>query len=232
MKGLRVLVATHYFRPHSGGIETVAFEQCKRLVERGHSVSVLTSRMPGDPAKHVDADVTVYRERALNVLERRGVPYPLFSPTLLPRAIGLARLHDVVLAHSHTFLSSIASLAAARACCKRTVLLQHNTYVDYPQPFRFLEDTADHTLGVLAMRLADTRLAVSDETRRYVKRLHAGPCALLRNGVDTNRFRPTRAGEQQQARRALGLPEGALVALSVRRLSFKNGMDTLIQVLN
>jgi len=226
---LRVLVATHYWRPHRGGIETVAREQALRLLRRGHQVTVVTSRLGEDRAREDDQGLRLIRLRAANPLEARGVPYPLFSPALLPKALSLLRAHDVALVHSHTFLPSVVLAAAGRALGKPVLVLQHNTYVEYPQPLRGLEDLADATLGALTLRLARRRLAVSEETRRYVQRLASGPCELLRNGVDTARFQPAAPGERASLRKSLGLPDDRFVALTVRRLSFKNGIDTLLE---
>lgn len=226
---MRVLVATHYWRPHRGGIETVAREQALRLVGRGHQVTVVTSRLGGDLPDEVDEGIRLLRVRVANPLEGRGVPYPLFSPALLPAMASLLRAHDVALTHSHTFMPSVVMSVAARALRKPMLVLQHNTWVDYPQPFRALEAVADRTVGALTLRLARRRLAVSEETRRYVQSLVPGPCELLRNGVDTRRFRPAAKGEVSVIRRRLGLPDDRFLALSVRRLSFKNGIDALLK---
>jgi glycosyltransferase involved in cell wall biosynthesis len=206
----------------------VAFEQASRLVRRGHRVTALTSRMPGDPVREEDGGLLVERIDALNVLEKRGVPYPLFSPALAPRAFALARKADVVLAHSHTFLTSAAAVLAARAAGKPSLVLQHNTLIDYPQPLRALEHLADHTLGALTLRMAERRFAVSKESCRYVERLSGRPCHLLANGVDTARFHPV--ADRGPLRDSFGLPRGKIIALTVRRLSFKNGIDTLLEV--
>ena len=40
---MNILVATHYFVPHTGGIEFVAHNQARGLAAAGHSVTVLTS---------------------------------------------------------------------------------------------------------------------------------------------------------------------------------------------
>src|SRR5437868_15221427 len=48
---MHVLVATHYWHPHRGGIEVVAHQQAIRLVRRGHRVTALTSRAGNEPAE-------------------------------------------------------------------------------------------------------------------------------------------------------------------------------------
>jgi len=226
---MRILVATHYWRPHRGGIEQVAFEQARRLVKRGHEVAAITSRGGADPAVQDDEGIRVERIFAFNPLEKRGVPYPLFSPALAVQALRLAREADVVMAHSHAFLSSLAAIAAARMNRTPSLVLQHNTFIDYPQPLLVLEHLADASIGAITLRTATKRLAVSDRTQQYVQKISGRECGVLHNGVDAARFHPPGTGERAGLRRSFGLPEDARLALSVRRLSFKNGIDTLLE---
>jgi glycosyltransferase involved in cell wall biosynthesis len=51
---------------------------------------------------------------------------------------------------------------------------------------------------------------------------------VLRNGVDVDRFKPSSAA-RVLVRKRLGIPDGAIVVLTVRRLVYKNGIDTLIE---
>lgn len=227
---MKVLVVTHYWHPHRGGVERVALEQARRLAQRGHQVSVVTSRLRGDPPAIHEDGCAIYRVRAINLLERRGIPYPLFSPGLLPLLRRLVASHDVVLAHSHVFLGTVASAALVRLTGKPLVLLQHHPYVRYRPPWSLAEGLLDATLGRFALRSATTLLAISQHTRAYVQRL-AGPrpVHLLYNGVDTRRFTPAASErERQEARARLGLPLDRLVLFTVRRLVFRNGLDTLL----
>ena len=41
---MKILIVTHYFKPHVGGIEIVAYNQAKGLVEEGHEVTIVTSK--------------------------------------------------------------------------------------------------------------------------------------------------------------------------------------------
>jgi glycosyltransferase involved in cell wall biosynthesis len=50
---------------------------------------------------------------------------------------------------------------------------------------------------------------------------------VLHNGVNVDRFKPEKALRENQ-RRKLGIPADATVILTVRRLVYKNGIDTLI----
>ena len=51
-------------------------------------------------------------------------------------------------------------------------------------------------------------------------------------GVDIQRFKPFTASQKAQARESLGLPEDALILLSVSRLVPRKGMDDLVKIAN
>lgn len=228
---LRILIVAHYWSPHRGGVETVAREQALRLSQRGHQVSVLTSRLSGEPSCTQDAGILVHRVAATNVLEGRGIPYPLFSPRLWAVLRRLVPAHDLVLAHSHTFVSSVAGALAARRYNRPLVVLQHNPFIRYRPPWNVVEHGADLMLGRFTLRSADRLLAVSEHTARYVERLAPGrQVDVLPNGVDTQRFTPVHSDHERAAIRArFGVPRDAFVLLSVRRLVFRNGLDTLLE---
>ena len=83
---MRVLTAAHYWLPHVGGVEFEAREQSRRLVARGHDVTVVSSRIGDDRALSFDDGFPVHKVAASNVLEDRiRLPYPLFSPQLFSR---------------------------------------------------------------------------------------------------------------------------------------------------
>ena len=228
---MRVLTATHYWLPHVGGVEFEAREQSRRLVERGHEVTAISSRIGDDRALSYDDGFPVHKVAATNVLEERiRLPYPLFSPALFRLASRLARDVDVVLAHTHTFMSTIAAAHAARAQNKPFVLNQNNPYIEYKFPLNIVQRTADATIGRYTVGSADRLLAISDFTAQYVRRLAPRrDVTVMHLGTDVDRFSPVDATERAAIRRRLDLPVDAFIALTVRRLFFRNGLDTLIE---
>ena len=105
--GFRILIATHYYAPHIGGIEVVAQHEAERLAAAGHDVSVLTSAIGSHPGEDELGSVHIRRIRAGNVMERRfGAPFPLFSPSLLWQAWGMVRAADIVHIHDVQYMGS------------------------------------------------------------------------------------------------------------------------------
>jgi glycosyltransferase involved in cell wall biosynthesis len=139
----------------------------------------------------------------------------------------------IIHAHGHPYLTSLAAGKLAKIYAKPFVLTQHNTFIEYNNMFDELERLNDLTVGKQNLRDADRIIAVSGATKDYVLSLGAKPkkVKVLHNGVDMVKFRPL-AGKRMEMRRKLGISESAIVVLTVRRLVYKNGVDTLIEGAN
>lgn len=227
---MRVLTAAHYWPPHVGGVEFEAREQSRRLVARGHEVTVVSSRIADDRPLSFDDGFPVHKVAASNVLEDRiRLPYPLFSPRLFSVMSDLARDVDVVTAHTHTFMSTIAAARAARRNAKPFVLIQNNPYIEYRFPLDIVQRIADATIARYTVGSADRLVAISEFTAEYLRRLApTRRVTVMHLGTDVERFSPVDSTARSEIRRRLGLPADAFVALTVRRLFFRNGLDTLL----
>jgi glycosyltransferase involved in cell wall biosynthesis len=227
---MRVLTAAHYWPPHVGGVEFEAREQSRRLVARGHDVTVVSSRIGDDRPLSFDDGFPVHKVAASNVLEDRlRLPYPLSSPQLFSLMSDLARDADVVLAHTHTFMSTIAAARAARRHAKPFVLIQNNPYIEYRFPLDVVQKAADATIARYTVGAADRLVAISHFTARYLERLAPNrPVTVMHLGTDVERFSPVSETRRREIRDRLGLPADAFVAITVRRLFYRNGLDTLL----
>lgn len=219
----RVLIVTHYWRPHVGGIETVAIEQAQRLAARDWDVTVATSRLAGDASRERSETILVRRYSCCNLPERTlNVPVPLMSLTMLTELRRLGSSVDVIVAHGHAFIGSIYAALAARRLSKPFVLVQHSPFVEYPLPLRVLERVIDRTLGRYVIRTARQVIAVSTFTEKFVRAIEpTAPITVVHSAVDRDRFSPSCSPLEEH-------PGDRVVFLTVRRLVPRNGVDTLV----
>lgn len=230
---MRVLLVSHYTLPHYGGIEVVVENLARGLVERGHEVRVLSSRIAG-PAREVRHGFEVVRVPAWNFLERWAVPYPLFAPRLFSEARALVLWADVVHAHGFLYQSTLVALWVARMAGRPGVLTEHAGFVRYDRWFwNALQAVAIHTLGRLSVSLASAVVVVGPRALSLVQRLAPPnrPVRLILNGVDTRVFHPVPPEEKERIRRSLGWDRRPKV-LSVGRLVPRKGIDLLLSVLD
>ena len=224
----RLCIVTHTFLPHVGGIEKVVNEQSKRLLHKNYAPRVVTNRI--QTPKHYQVDgVPVDCYESLNTGFRLGIPYSIPTIPSLPTFTKAIKHAQIVHAHGHPYLTSLLAGKLAKFYGKPFVLTQHNTFIDYNNFFNQVELVNDLAVGKQNLNTADKIITISNATKDYVLRLGANPnkIRVIYNGVDLVRFRPQ--PEQKTAlRQKLGLPKDAVVVLTVRRLVYKNGVDTLL----
>jgi glycosyltransferase involved in cell wall biosynthesis len=223
-------IVTHTFLPHVGGIERVVYEQSKRLMCQRFKLMVLTNRI-GTEKNYVYDGIKVRCYHSLNVGFRLGIPYVLPSMDSYKTFLQAVQSSDITHAHGHPYLSSLIAAKLAKRHKKPFVLTQHNTFIQYQgNVWNTVEHLNDLTVGKQILKAADKIIAVSNATKNYVLSLGADPAktVVLHNGVDLNRFKP-QPEKQAAMRKKLGIPSDASVALTVRRLVYKNGIDTLLE---
>ncbi len=228
----RLCIVTHTFLPHTGGIERVVNEQSKRLLQRNFEPMVVTNRI-GTAKQYVVDGVNVECYESLNTGFRLGIPYSIPTVTSFKTFLKAVKSSKIVHAHGHPYLTSLIAAKLAKRYNKPFVLTQHNTFIEYDSIFDDVERLNDLAVGKETLKEADKIITVSNATKDYVLSLGAKPnkIKVSHNGVDLVRFRPLR-GKREEMRRKLGIAQDAIVALTVRRLVYKNGVDTLIESAN
>jgi glycosyltransferase involved in cell wall biosynthesis len=228
----RLCVVTHTFLPHVGGIEKVVYEQNKRLQNRNFEPTIVTSRL-GTPKHYVYDRLNVECYSSLNTGFSLGIPYPIPSIGSFATFLKAVKSSTIIHAHGHPYPSSLIAGKLAKRYHKPFVLTQHNTFIEYDNFFDIVESLNDNSIGHQTLKQADIIITVSKASKDYVLRLGANPkkIVVMHNGVDVERFKPMK-GNREATRRKLGIPQDAKVFLTVRRLVYKNGVDTLIECAN
>jgi glycosyltransferase involved in cell wall biosynthesis len=225
----RICLVTHYFPPHIGGIEKVAAEQSKRLVKMGYDITVLTSRPHKEDIGSATEGINALHYPTQGLAEKIGLPYPIPWFEAYPLFKAVINKCDLVHAHGHPYPSTWLACKVAKQFKKPFIVTQHNTFIDYDSWLNLAESLNDWTIGTTVLRNADRVIAVSKKTREYVLKLGAekAKTAVIYNGVDADFFR---AMDKEKCRIRLSLPKNRTIILSIRRLFYKNGLNTLIEV--
>ncbi len=228
----RLCIVTHTFLPHIGGIERVVYEQSKRLLHRNFEPMVVTNRID-TPKSYVVDGIKVECYESLNTGFRLGIPYSIPTVTSLETFLKAVKSSEIVHAHGHPYITSLIAAKLAKRYSKPFVLTQHNTFIEYDGIFDNIERLNDLAVGKETLKEADKIITVSNATKDYVLSLGAKPekIKVLHNGVDLVHFRPL-TGKREEMRRKLGISQSSIVVLTVRRLVYKNGIDTLIEGAN
>ncbi len=226
---MQVVLVSHYYPAHRGGIELVAGELAARLAAR-HGVDLAWHASDCDPAP-VLPGVRCVPARTCNGIERRlGVPYPIWSPRALRELVRAVRSADAVHLHDCLYLPNLVASLAARLARRPVLVTQHIGMVPYRNPvLRGLMFAAYRVLGRVVLGGAGRVTFVSEAVQNYFGRFvrfRTSPL-LVPNGVDTRIFRPAEPAARTALREELGVPAGQPLLLFVGRFVEKKGLPVL-----
>jgi glycosyltransferase involved in cell wall biosynthesis len=226
----RVLLVSHYYPPHVGGVENVVHQEATRLVATGVEVTVLTSGPHSRTT--VEEGVRVVRVGSWNGFEPHGIPFPVPWPTLYSRARKWARWADVVHVHDSFYLTSWAAWFGSATTGTPLVATQHVAMSEHPvRAVELIQKLVYAVIGKRVIRRARAVFTINTRGADFARGLGANPEAVrhLPNGVDVELFHPADPEEMRKTRAEFGLPEDAVLVLFVGRLLAKKGLDLLLE---
>lgn len=219
----RYLVLTELFLPTKGGTAVWFDEVYRRL--GGKEIHIITADVPGATEHDADHPNTVHR------LNLRRVPW--LRPESLGmylkffgKALWLAVTNRFDAIHAGRALpEGLVAWLVARLTFRPVVIYAHG------EELTGWGKGNKYKAMCFALRHADKVIANSDFTRSTLIDMGVAPAQieLIHPGVDIERFRP--GLPFQDLRDSLGLQPGAMLALSVGRLSRRKGFDTVIRAM-
>ncbi|WP_436932515.1 glycosyltransferase family 4 protein [Halosimplex halobium] len=227
---MHVLAATNnlYPDPSATGSGRYNYEVGRRLVERGHRVSVITRQRGDTPGRETVAGMDVYRY---------GASVPKLPATLreLGRLVESVRATEPVdLVSFHGALSSLGVDRATPDAVPRTYTVHGLWGVEYRDrlvdpspwaaPWHWLNRTLRHRIEGRVVGRSDATVVLSEFMRERVRDYHPDgpPIRVVPGGVDVDRFAPL----DRPAPGTFG--DEALSVLTVRRLTPRMGLETLL----
>lgn len=229
---MRILLVTHYYSTHKGGIEIVAGRLASILAAQ-HEVVWCASDCDPVPADLPDS-VRCVPMRSANAIERvSGLPFPLWGPGSLLRLWRETGAADVVHLHDFAYMGNCAAFMFAALRGKRVLITQHVGFIPYRNPLlRFLLRAVHATAGRFMLRRADRTVFVSRLVRDYFVQFvrFRRPPLVIANGVDVSTFVPPARGDQARAKASLGLDPARPVLLFIGRFVEKKGLHVLEQI--
>ena len=218
---MRILVVSHYFDPHRGGIEIVAARQAQALAALGHHLTWAATDATSPAASSFD----VLALPAWNIVERRlGLPMPLLKPAGVRMLRAAVRSADLVLVHDGLYTTSLAALALARQAGRPTVVVQHIGAIPYRNPVLNAAMRAANGLIVRpALASASQAVFISEAVKaHFAGTRYARAPETIFNGIAPYFSLPT-ANERADFRAQLGLGHRR-TALFVGRFVEKKGL--------
>lgn len=222
-----------------GGAERVLFEQSTRLAARGHSVHLITRRLPEHRAE---------RETIRGVEEIRCAFEPRGGLRSIAKTWQEARRHlaclhqqlhvDGLNVHQPLtalgLMSQAANLGIPRVYTCHSLsaeeyLSRHTECGPSSRVLRRMQAGGRNWIEGRVLRHCNRIVTLSHYTREKLQRVHGIPgdrVEVVPGGVDLVRFHP--AGDKAAARKELSVPQDRFVLLTVRNLVPRMGLDRLV----
>lgn len=221
---MNVLLVLTYYQPHVSGLTIYVQRLASALAQRGHRVTVLTSRYdPVLPAEEVIDGVHIVRAPVLFRVSK-GVIMPTF-PLL---AWKLIRQHDIVSMHLPQFEASM--LGGLGRLAGRPVVLTYHCDLQLPEGlFNRAVDRIVFTSNYLAGHLAQAAVAYTQDfaehshfLSRFLGKVHVIPPPVVMPAPRQTEVETFRARHDLADRPVVGM---------AARLATEKGVEVLIGAL-
>lgn len=229
---MRVVLVTHYFSTHGGGVEIVADRLARELSQQnGMAITWYASDCDPVPPSLPQA-VQAVPMTACNVIERlTGLPYPVWSPGALSRLADGIRNADLVHVHDFAYPSSLAAIWLARRAGVPLVLTQHTGAVRPGSRIALLVYTGlERVFARQSFDRAGALVFVSATSRAHWEQRFGDlrGAVTIWNGVDVVALPSATA--RVAARLAVSGPDARPLVLFVGRLVRKKGIEIVRRV--
>ncbi len=224
-----ILLVTHYFPTHGGGIEIVAGELQQALISDGLRITWFASNTDAPPPAHeylLPVSVNTW-----NIFERRfGLPIPLWSPRGFYQLWRAVKACDLLHIHDYLYFGNIAAFIFAKIHAKPTMITQHIGGIPYKNwLLRSLHDFLNGSVGKLMLATADQSIFVSNTVLDYFSKFikFKNHPRLIANGLNTSLFMIADDHERLAIRKRLGVKDDECLNLFVGRFVEKKGLPIL-----
>lgn len=222
---MRVLIALTYYRPHYSGLTIYAERLAKALVQKGHAVTVLTSRYASNLPQSEVADGVEIIRLPVGLRISKGV----LMPGMLSKAWELVRQNDVV--HLHLPQLDAAYLAMVARLLRKPVVLTYHCDLRLPAGLiHSLANQVSHIANHITARAANLLVTntqdyaeQSDFLKHYLEKIRIVPPPVELPPLDN-------ADLDQFKQNYAILPRQRIIGMAAR-LATEKGVEYLVQAL-
>ncbi len=221
---MRILIALTYYRPHVSGLTIYAERLARGLAQRGHRVTVLTSRFDRTLPLNEERDGVRVRRVPIARKVSKGVIMPTFPAHAWP-SVGE---HDVVNIHMPQLEAPLLTEIARRRGIPSVLTYQCDLHMP-PGWFNRMVERCLRPLNAIAATRCDAIVTTSDDyashsgfLTRYATKLRTIPPLFDDRSED-----PVRTRELVQR---WGLEGGPLIGFAAR-FAAEKGVEVLLEAL-
>ncbi|GET37515.1 glycosyltransferase family 4 protein [Microseira wollei] len=234
LKTLKILVMTHYYPEHRGGVEIVAGKLAEYLTREGQiEIKWMASDIDLHPVGVTKLQCLPIKSS--NFIEKKiQIAYPLWSLSFLGQLWKAIQWSDVIHIHDYIYMGNLTAFLFARISGKPVLITQHIGFILYNSPLlRLFLSLLNRTLGKWVFQGVNQAVFCSTVIQQYwvsEKTRFRRPPVMIANGVDTSVFFPVEEQQRKTIRQDLGWPVEKPAFLFVGRFVEKKGLHILRQL--
>lgn len=229
-KPLKIVIVTHNFYPHIGGLENVVYNQAKFLVKLGHKVVIISSQPKNSKKDEMMDGIKVRRIKSNYWFEEKwGVPYPIFSISELWTTLkDEIRNADIVHVHDVFYMSPLFGAIVSRLMKKPLILTEHIKNVNHSKAIvNFVQSFIFNTQGKFILDNSKKIIVCNEMVNNWLKR--EDKTVFLHNCVDKDCFVSVDNKTKKELRKKYNLPLEKPIVLFVGRMVECKNFDKLFE---
>lgn len=216
---MKILMISSYYHPYIGGAELYCKEVAERFVNKGYEVHVLTKNLSNLKEYEFINKVHIHRIKTPNINFLRSA---LSFNKFLRKAKSMIKNTDLIHAHITYPNGMLAYKLSRKYQIPYIVTLQGDELMNYPEkkPLKLLKPLIKKTL-----RKADHVHCISNALKQIAIKefqVNQDKITIIPNGVNLSYFKKAKP---------YIFPYKRPIAITVSRLSKKNGIDLLLKII-
>ncbi len=216
---MKIAQLSPYFYPHLGGVESHVLELSKHLIDLGHEVFVVTTKLEDTKTEETVEGVPVKRVEPITIF---------LSTPIVPGVRDVLSKEDYDVLHSHS-PPPLMSFFGVRNAKKKDVpfILTYHCDLEIPHPVGpLIVNLYQRTFGTYTVSKADKIITTTTSYGATSKAVWHREADIIPNAVDEKRFHPSNDGSQ--IRKKLGLEDEKLITY-VGRIVYHKGLEYFVR---
>lgn len=230
---MNFLIFSAQYLPHMGGIENYTYNISKKLIERGHSVSVVTSNTTQSESFETKENINIYRLDCFNFLNGR---YPIYKKNAVYRKI-LDRLNkekfDLTIINARFYFHSLLGAKYSQDRAIPCIVIDHGTshLTVHNKLLDCVGGGFEHFITKLLKRKCTSFYAVSKASSEWLKHFKIQSKGEIYNAIDLDTIEKIKLENigRDSYRRKYCIPDEALIFTFTGRLLKEKGVIQLVE---
>ena len=220
------------FLPHMGGVERYTYNLARKIIEKGHEVTVVTSNVSSNIKYEVIDQVKVYRLPSINLLNGRYPVLKFWSKKYrrLYKEIEKEN-YELVIVNTRFYLHSICGVKYAKKHGQKSIVIDHGT--SHLSVHNIVLDTVggwwEHFITKIDYHYCKDYYGVSEASCEWLGHFGIQAKGVLYNAIDLEEIENIKKNKSKNYRKMYNIPQDAKVIAFTGRLLKEKGIIPLVE---